>query len=522
MARPAIFPIAETTCGRVRGLAVDGTMAFKGIPYAGDTGGARRFLPPVPAEPWTGVRDATGHGPWAPQFPATRKGAYSDMILYDLQPGRMGEDCLVLNVWTSSLDPQAARPVMVHLHGGGWHTGSGSLPMFDGSLLSRFGDTVVVTLNHRLGVFGYLDLGAFGDERYADAGTAGLMDIVEALRWVRENIANFGGDPSRVLVYGQSGGGAKTAALLAMPSAEGLFHRAGMMSSPSMRLLEPAQSGEHAESFLRHLGVGPNQLDALAGFSLEEILQAVTGVERDFRVPGQSAPIFRPVILKQGVVSRHPFEPDAAPTSRDVPLILGSTLDEATYRLTNLRLDWGGFEQEAGRHVGERAGWLVEQYRAEDPQATPYQLLARLESDMVFRRNTQLIAERRLALGGAPVWQYFWTAPSPAYGGRYGATHSVDLGPSMYDIRHALNGPSDDNRILADAIASGWCAFAETGDPNNPRLAEWPAFDIPRRATMVFGADAIAVQDDPRSELREFWAAWEPPAPVAPSPMRWG
>lgn len=512
----SLFPIVDTTYGRLRGLAVDGTLAFKGIPYGDDTGGANRFLPPQPPQPWSGVRDATGHGPYAPQLPATRKGAYSDLILYDLQPGRMGEDCLVLNVWTSSLDPHANRPVMVHLHGGGWHSGSGSLPMFDGSLLSRLGDTVVVTLNHRLGVMGYLDLGAFDAGRYAESCTAGLMDITAALRWVQENIAAFGGDPSRVLVYGQSGGGAKTAALLAMPSAQGLFQRAGMMSSPSMRLFEPRESGEYAEAFLRQLGVGPNQLERLADFSLEELLLAEAATERSFRRAGQTPHLFRPVILKEGVVNRHPFEPDAAPALRDVPLILGSTLDECTYRLTNLMLDWDGLEYEVSAHVGDRAGWLIGLYRAEDPQASPYQLQARVESDMIFRRNIQRIAERRLALDAAPVWQYLWTAPSPAYGGQYGATHSVDLGPSMYDIRHGLNGPTHENRLLAQAIASAWCAFAENGDPNNPHTPEWPRFTLPERATLVFGADQIATRNDPRGELRAFWEEWEPQGQPAP------
>ena len=515
----ALFPVVDTACGRLRGLAVDGTLAFKGIPYGDDTGGANRFLPPKPPVPWTGVRDATGHGPYAPQFPSTRKGAYSDITLYDLQPGRMGEDCLVLNVWTSSLDPHANRPVMVHLHGGGWYSGSGSLPMFDGSMLSRFGDAVVVTLNHRLGAFGYLDLGAFGDERYADSGTVGMMDIVAALEWVRDNIAAFGGDPSRVLVFGQSGGGIKTSTLLAMPSAQGLVHRAGIMSGPSTRLIEPEESARYAEAFLRHLQVGPDRLDALAGFSMEDLLLAQAAVERDFRTPGQGPRVFLPVILKKGAIPRHPFDPDAPPTAHEVPLIVGSTLDERSYRLNNLRLDWEGLAYEIAGHVGERAGWLIERYRAEDPQATPYLLQARIETDLMFRRGIHRIAERKLEQGGAPVWQYLWTAPSPAYGGRYGATHSIDLGPSMYDIRHGLNGPGDENRILADAIASAWCAFAETGDPNNERIADWPAFTLPRRSTMVFGADEIAAQDDPRGELRAFWADYEPPERAEPA--RW-
>src|SRR5690606_1002561 len=247
-------------------------------------------------------------------------------------------------------------PVMVHLHGGGWHSGSGSLPMFDGSLLSRFGDVVVVTLNHRLGAFGYLDLGAFGDDRYADAGTAGMMDVVAALEWVRENIAVFGGDPSRVLVWGQSGGGIKTSTLLAMPSAQGLLHRAGIMSGPSTRLIEPEESARYAESFLRQLGVRPDRLDALAGFSMEEMLLAQAAVECASRPRGQGGRVFVPVGPEQGAIPRHPFDPDAPPTARGVPLIVGRAVDDRGDRVNSLRLDWQGLEYEAAGLVGDRAG----------------------------------------------------------------------------------------------------------------------------------------------------------------------
>ena len=221
-----IFPIVDTAQGRLRGLAAGGVKMFKGVRYGGDTSGANRFMPPTPAPKWSGVRDAYEYGQVAPQMPNSRANAYGGLIMFDIQPGGMGEDCLVLNVWTPTLDRAARRPVLVHIHGGGFYGGSGNSAGYDGEELARFGDCVMVTINHRLGAFGYLNLANQG-AAFAHSGAVGMMDIVAALGWVRENIDGFGGDPSRVLAFGQSGGGAKTSILMSMPSAKGLFHRAG-------------------------------------------------------------------------------------------------------------------------------------------------------------------------------------------------------------------------------------------------------------------------------------------------------
>ncbi|CAN7336198.1 carboxylesterase/lipase family protein [Rhizobacter sp. LjRoot28] len=503
-----VFSVVETTVGRLRGLRSGGIHVFKGVHYGADTGGRHRFMPPQPVAAWSGVRDATAYGPYAPQMPADRRRAYADLIAYDLQPGGMGEDCLVLNVWTPGPVRDARRPVLVHLHGGGFYAGSGNSPQFDGEMLARFGDAVVITINHRIGAFGFLHLGAVGGDRYASAGNAGMLDIVAALQWVHDNVEAFGGDPARVLVFGQSGGGLKTSTLMAMPSARGLFQRAGVMSGSGLRALPDAAAAAVAEQFMASLEVDPSSLDRLHELPMAQLLAAQLQLERADRLQGEMPRAFGPV-LDGRVLPRHPFDPDAPEASHDVPLVIGTTLDERAYRMINFDLDDAGLLAFAERHVGDAAAELVSLYRQDDPHATAYLLQARLDTDATFRRAAHLQAERKSARGGAPVWTYLWTIPSPAYGGRFGAPHGVDIGPSLHDIRHGLNGPSDENLRLADQLASAWVSFAATGNPNSPATPDWPAFDTQRRATLVFAGDSrgTGVHDDPRGVFRRFWSA---------------
>lgn len=501
-----VFTEVETATGRVRGLRSGGIHVFKGLRYGADTSGANRFMPPVPVEPWAGVRDATAYGPYAPQFPADRRHAYSDLIAYDLQPGGMGEDCLALNLWTPGPSRAAHRPVLVHLHGGGFYAGSGNSPQFDGEMLARFGDAVVITLNHRLGALGFLHLAELGGERYAQSGAVGMLDIVAALRWVRDNVEAFGGDPSRVLVFGQSGGGLKTSVLMAMPSADGLFHRAGVMSGTGLRITPADAAAEIAARFVAALGVERGALDRLHALPLEQLLAVQLQFEKADRMQGEAPRAFAPVL--DGVaIPRHPFDPDAPALSRHVPMVIGTTLDERAYRRVNFDLDAAGLAAFAERLVGADAAHLVARYREEDPRASPYLLQCRMDTDATFRRAAHLQAERKAAAGQASTWTYLWEVPSPAYGGRYGAPHGVDIGPSLHDIRHGLNGPSDENLRLADQLASAWVSFAATGDPNNAATPSWPAFDLTHRSTLVFSGDSrrTAAHNDPRREFRLFW-----------------
>lgn len=502
-----IFPVVETSNGKLRGLVSGGVNVFKGVRYGADTAGANRFMPPAPVVPWAGVHDATAYGNYAPQFPADRRRAYADLIMYDLQPGGMGEDCLVLNLWTPTLAKAARRPVLVHLHGGGYYAGSGNSPQFDGEMLARFGDAVVVTLNHRLGAFGFLDLAEAGGERYAQSGAVGMLDIVAALGWVKQNIASFGGDPSRVLVFGQSGGGAKTSVLMAMPSARGLFHRAGVMSGSVLRVATPQGSAAATGTFLGHLGIEKASLQRLQTLPFHQLLAAQVTMEDADRAKGEAPRAFSPV-LDGTAIARHPFDPDAPAVSADVPMIVSTVLDERSYRKANFDLDEAGLRQYAEAVAGGDAARVLAMYRDEDPTATPFVLQARIDTDMTFRKTALVQSARKAAAGAAPVYTYLWKVPSPAYGARYGSPHGTDIGPSLHDIRNGLNGPTAESVRLADQLASAWVSFAATGDPNNARTPRWPAHTLAARGTLVFeGTPAgTRAQDDPRKPFREYWA----------------
>lgn len=504
----ALFPVVDTAQGKLRGMAAGGVSMFKGVRYGADTSGRNRFMPPQPPPKWAGVRNAYDHGQVAPQMPNSRQNAYGGLIMFDIQPGGMGEDCLVLNIWTPTVDRNARRPVLVHIHGGGFYGGSGNSPGFDGEAMARFGDCVVITLNHRLGAFGYLNLADAGPA-FARSGTVGMMDIVAALTWVKENVAGFGGDPGRVLVYGQSGGGAKTSILMSMPSAKGLFHRAGVMSGSTLRLGSAEQAQVGAAAFLRQLGLGKGDAAKLQQLPYETLLAAQASLEAADRAKGEAPRSFSPSI--DGVVlPGHPFDPSAPAISAHVPMIVSTVIDERSYRMGNFNLDEAGLRAFIARRVGEaRADEVLALYRQDDPKATPFVLQARFETDETFRKGALAQAERKAAQGGAPVWSYYWTHPSPAYGGRYGAPHGSDVGPSLHDVRGGLNETGPDSIRLTDQLASAWVAFAATGDPNNKLIPQWPAYKLPERATLVFG-DETTVQNDPRAAFRRFWEK-EPP-----------
>lgn len=508
-----IFPVVETAQGRLRGMRAAGVNMFKGVRYGAATSGKQRFMPPAPPPKWAGVRDAYQYGQIAPQMPNGNSHDYGALIMFDLQPGGMGEDCLVANIWTPTLDPNAKKPVLVHLHGGGFYGGSGNSPGFDGEELARFGDCVVVTVNHRLGAFGYLNLAQSGPE-FATSGASGMLDIVAALRWVRENAAAFGGDPGRVLVFGQSGGGAKTSVLMAMPSAKGLFHRAGIMSGSALRVATAEQAQAGTAAYLKILGLGAGDVRKLQALPFETLLAAQATMEAADRARGEAPRSFSPS-LDAAALPRHPFDPDAPAVSADVPLIVSTVLDERSYRMVNFDLDEAGLRAFIAKRVGaDRAGDVLAMYRREEPNATPFVLQARFETDEVFRKPALILAARKSAqmqAGGAPVWMYYWRQPTPAFSGRYGTPHGSDVGPSLHDTRGGLNGSDPSTLALADQLASAWVSLAATGDPNNARLPKWPTYAVPERATMTFGPRAEVVAD-PRAEARRFWEAEAPRA----------
>ncbi len=499
-----LFPIVETEHGKVRGLTSGGVAVFKGLRYGADTSGRNRFMPPQPVPKWSGVRDALDYGNISPQIPADRRRLYADLILNDLQPGGMGEDCLVLNLWTPAPSAKSKRPVIVRFHGGGFYGGSSNSPGGDGEMLARFGDCVVITVNHRLSSLGYLYLGDDGD--FADSGSVGMQDLVACLRWVRDNVAAFGGDPNRVLIFGQSGGGAKVSHLLAMPQAQGLYHAAGVMSGSRLTAMTREAAQEPAEKLLNKLGLTHKDIRKLQQLPYSTLLAAQAEVEANERARGEAPRSFAPVMGK--AIPRHPFEPDAPPMSASVPLVVSTTLDERSYREAKFDMSWDDVKKVAQRLAGSDGDNVLAMYRDEDPHATPFIINARMITDTSFRRGAIAMAERKAmqaASGGAPVWMYLWTAPSPAFGGRYGATHGIDVSSSMHDTRFPLMGQTADALRLADQIASVWVSMAANGSPNNKYLPQWQPYDTKTRTTMVFGSPSNPV-NDPRKAFREYWA----------------
>ena len=330
-----------------------------------------------------------------------------------------------------------------------------------------------------------------------------MQDIVAALGWVKDNVAAFGGDPDRVLVYGQSGGGAKTSVLMAMPSGKGLFHRAGVMSGSALRMMPAEMASRTTKRLMDALEIGAGDIRKLQQIPWTTLLETQAGLEAADRAKGEAPRSFAPVI--DGIeLPRHPWDPDAPTVSAHVPMIVSSVLDERSYRMENFSMDDAGLLDFARERLGDQAEDAVAAYRGEDPDARPFLLAARLDSDQTFRKGTFAQAELKARQQGAPVWTYLWTQPSPAAGGRFGAVHGIDVAPSLYNTRGALNGSSPEANMLAKAIASSWAAFAANGDPNNDLVPEWNPYSPPERSTMIFNND-LRVEADPRAQFRKFW-----------------
>ncbi len=490
-----LFPEVETRYGKVRGVEWTGIKTFKGIRYGASTAGKNRYMPPKPPAEWTGVFDAFDYGQIAPQAPTDRRSDYSGMILWDRQPGGMGEDCLSLNVWTPSINDNAKRAVLVVFHGGGFASGSGNSIGFDGDQAARYDDVVVVSVNHRLSSFGFLHLGGLGaPEEFQFAGVAGALDMVAALEWVKQNIDRFGGDPSRVMIFGQSGGGAKTSTLLAMPGARGLYQRAGVQSGSALRLATPEAGVEAAEKLLRALEIPKNRIADLQKLPFTKLLAAqITSAGRFSPVVGGPA------------LPHHPFDPAAPAESADVPVIIGTTLDDAALSMTNFNLDEAGLKAQLQSQLGANADRVYALYRDAYPKVTPYLIQARIATDRGFRRSAFKQAELKTTQGRAPAYLYSWDWPSPAFDGKFGAVHGLDVGAAIHDFRGPINGSgSREGRALVEKFAAVWAGFAKTGKPESTLTPAWPAYDLEKRPTMVFDVEPRVVNDH-RGEFRRLW-----------------
>lgn len=500
-------PIATTRAGKIRGFIEDDVIVFKGVRYGADTA-QTRFTAPLPPQPWTGVENALGYGPSAPQvpYPPGTAGGLFESWASDPAPA-MGEDALFLNIWTRGLADGRKRPVMVWFHGGGFSRGSGSSNAYDGVRLAQRGDVVVVTVNHRLNIFAHLYLAEYG-VRYSHSGNAGILDLVLSLEWVRDNIAAFGGDPDNVMIFGESGGGSKVSVLMAMDAAQGLFHRAVIESGPRLENMDRQVAAEGAKKLVDALGLTAETIDEIRLMPAARIQQAAA----DLVVAGNRAtwngPVFDRVNLK-----RQPFVPDAPPQAVDVPLLIGTTRTETSLFIgaadpATFDLSWETLpEQLSQRLPTVDVEHVIEVYRRLNPTYNPADLLFTATTDSGFLLRSVQLADRKADQGGAPVYFYMLNWQTPVQGGKWRSPHALEIGMVFDNVAKsaAMSGTSEEAQAIADMMSESWLAFARSGDPNNFTVPQWPAYTSSVRAMMLFDVTP-EVKIDPHGEQRNALA----------------
>jgi para-nitrobenzyl esterase len=508
--------VVETDAGKIRGFQRNGVYTFKGVPYGASTSGTGRFMPPAKPEPWTGIRNALAYGRVCPQeFTAHFDTDGHNLASHDedaflLHRGSAifvpGEDCLRVNVWTPEINGSRRRPVMVYMHGGGFSAGSDhDLLSYDGENLARNHDVVVVTHNHRLNVYGYLNLGAIGGEDFAMSANVGMLDIIAVLEWVRANIVAFGGNPDCVTVFGQSGGGGKVAALMAMPAAKGLFHRAIIQSGPFLKALSPGYSQRVAELIFDELGLSKSQARELQNIPVNRLTGAA--VEAMKKMP-RPQPSLRGTFGETGwgptvdgrVLPSHPFDPGAPSSSADVPLITGTDLNEFVSGIDRPDAEAMTVE-ELNRLVKETFGGdseaIIAAYRGDYPKVTPFDLYAAIAASQL-RIPTFAQATRKAAQGAAPAYAYVYAWRTPALDNRPGTFHAAEISFAFdnADLCDHYSAGDPGAFVLSRQMGMAWTSFARTGNPNHSGMPHWPPYTAGTRATMYFDTPC-AVRNNP-------------------------
>ncbi|MBT2162564.1 carboxylesterase/lipase family protein [Zobellia barbeyronii] len=490
--------VTNTNSGKVRGYIEKGVFTYKGIPYAQ----AKRFEVAQKPESWEGVRSSTMYGPVAPLLTPTTSVQDEAEFVFDHDWSYTNEDCLNLNVWTPGIDDGKKRPVLFWIHGGGFTAGSShELPSYDGANLSKKGDVVVVSINHRLNVLGFLDLSAYG-EKYKHSANNSISDMVIALEWVRDNISNFGGDPNNVTIFGQSGGGAKVNTLMAMPKANGLFHKA-VNQSGSFRtaLLEKEVTQNIAKETISILGLNAATIDSIQNIPFQTLAdassKALKVVEGKMKAEGKTiigfglnwAPSKDGIVLPYQVNSS-----EALALSKDIPLLIGTAKNEFA-PFANMRFV-GASDETIINHIKETYKEKAEDYIKAVKKAYPEDTAAKdlLDVDTMFRPGAVAEANSKSSLkDGAPVFMYLFTWQSPVFDGKYKALHCMEL-PFVFDniiLANQMTGGGQEAHVLAGKMSQAWINFAKNGNPNHSGLPDWPAYNTTNTATMHFNTTSV-------------------------------
>ncbi|MDB5110333.1 MAG: carboxylesterase [Mucilaginibacter sp.] len=499
--------VAATTAGKVRGYTRNEVYTFKGIPYGAPTGNENRFMPPKKPTSWADVRDCLVYGPISPQRPDSGWLQEEYGFLYQWVDGYQDEDCLRLNVWTRGLNDGKKRPVMLWIHGGGFFSGSSQEhPSYDGESLSKLGDVVVVSINHRLNIFGYLDLSDYGSQ-YASSGNVGMLDIVAALGWVRDNIGNFGGDKDNVTIFGQSGGGTKVITLMAMPSAKGLFHKAISESNSIVQVATHEYATQITAHVLTDLNISREKIAEIHRVKAPRLVEAIAYAERKMgsAVPANVGRSGLQPVVDGRLLPTHPFDPVAPPISASVPFLVGTTRNEASASINNApleKLDEAGLKKRITEKYNTRGEEIYQVLRKVHPNVKPVEILSYIsaQNPMAF-----LQARRKAEQDAAPAYLYMFAWHTPMLDGRPRSFHCSEIPFAFYNTDRCENytGASGKAKKLSKKIAMAWISFARHGNPNHKDLPEWPAFKQSNGAMMVFN-NQCEVRHDPDGEARRL------------------